>query len=278
MALMESQLAQRGANVVVVSRNPEKCAATVEQIKEQTGNQTVDYLVADLSSQDQIRHLVSQFHQKYDRLDVLLNNAGEMFLSRRQSQDGIEMTWALNHLNYFMLTNLLLETLVASGEPGNASRIVNVASAAHRGARIEFNDLQGESRYSGMRAYGQSKLANVLFTYELDRRLRRAGIHDRVSVNALHPGFVSTNLMGDNSWLVRLGARLIYLFAGKSPEEGAETSVYLASSPDVEDVSGKYFVDGQPVRTDSLSYDESIAERLWELSVEMTGVNAEISP
>lgn len=271
------QLAQRGASVVIVSRNPKKCIAAVEQIKDHTGNQQVDYLVADLSSQDQIRHLVSVFHQSYNRLDVLLNNAGGIFLSRRESEDVIEMTWALNHLNYFMLTNLLLDTLVASGEPGNASRIVNVASAAHRGARIKFDDLQAENRYSGMQAYGQSKLANVLFTYELDRRLAKAGVDDRVSVNALHPGFVSTNLVGDNSWLVRLAMRFIYFFAGKRPEQGAETSVYLASSPEVEGVSGKYFVDCEPVQTAPLSYDENIAERLWEVSAEMTGLEAEIS-
>lgn len=270
-------LAQRGANVLVVSRNSKKCNATVEQIKDQTGNQKVDYLVADLSSQNQIRHLVNQFHQSYDRLDVLVNNAGGIFLNRRESEDGIEMTWALNHLNYFMLTNLLLETLVASGEPGNASRIVNVASAAHRGARIKFDDLQGENRYSGMQAYGQSKLANVFFTYELDRRLQRAGVDDRICVNALHPGFVSTNLIGDNNWLVRAGARLVYFFAGKSPEEGAETSIYLASSPEVEGVSGMYFVDSEPVQTAPLSYDENVARRLWEVSAEMTGLEAAIN-
>lgn len=271
------ELAQRGARVVIVSRNPEKCTATVEEIRRKSGNRNVDYLVADLSSQDQIRHLINQFHQRYDRLDVLVNNAGGIFLRRRESVDGIEMTWALNHLNYFLLTNLLLETLIASGEPGSASRIVNVSSGAHRGARINFDDLQGEDRYSGMEAYGQSKLANVLFTYQLDHRLEMADVGDRVSVNALHPGFVSTNLVGDNSWLIRLAMRFIYFFAGKSPEEGAQTSIYLASSPEVEGIAGKYFVDCEPVQTSLLSYDENIAERLWQVSLEMTGLETEIS-
>jgi len=270
-------LAQRGARVVLVSRNAEKCAATMEQIKKQTGNAQVDYLAADLSAQAEIPDLVQRFHQRYDRLDVLINNAGGFFLSRRESVDGIEMTFALNHLNYFLLTNLLLDTLIASGKPGAASRIINVSSDAHRGSRINFNDLQMKRRYSGMEAYGQSKLANVLFTYELDRRLAAAGVKEKVTANALHPGFVRTNLAGDNGPLVRIIMRLVYVIAGRSPEQGAETTVYLASSPEVEGISGKYFVDCEPVKTDPASYDEETAKRLWEVSAQMVDLKPEIT-
>lgn len=268
-------LAQRGARVILVSRSAEKCTATMEQIKEQTGNDQVDYLAADLSAQAEIRDLVQRFYQRYDRLDVLINNAGGFFLSRRESVDGIEMTVALNHLNYFLLTNLLLDTLIASGETGAASRIINVSSDAHRGSRINFNDLHMKRRYSGMEAYGRSKLANVLFTYELDRRLAAGRVREKVTVNALHPGFVRTNLAGDNGPLARIIMRLVYLIAGRSPERGAETSVYLASSREVEGVSGKYFVDCEPVKTDPVSHDEETAKRLWQVSARMVDLKRE---
>lgn len=185
------------------------------------------------------------------------------------------MTFALNHLNYFLLTNLLLDTLVASGEAGSASRIVIVSSDAHRGSRINFNDLQMRRRYSGMAAYGRSKLANVLFTYELDRRLAAAGMQEKATANALHPGFVRTNLAGDNGPIVRFIMSLVYAIAGRSPEQGAETSVYLASSPEVEGISGKYFVDCEPVKTDPVSYDEESARRLWEVSARMVNLEGE---
>jgi NAD(P)-dependent dehydrogenase (short-subunit alcohol dehydrogenase family) len=267
-------LAERGAEVIVVSRNPQRCANTVTGIRQQTGNERVNYLVADLSSQGQIRDLVKRFHQRYHRLNVLVNNAGGFFLTRRESPDGIEMTWALNHLSYFLLTNLLLDVLIDSGTPGDASRVVNVASASHRGAHIDFDDLQKKRCYRGMRAYGQSKLGNVLFSYELARRLEQAGYSERLTANCLHPGFVATSLAGDNGWLVRLFLPLLRFF-GRTPEEGAQTSIYLATSPEVEGVTGKYFVDCKPVRSDPVSYDQTIAGRLWEISAEMTGLKGD---
>jgi len=194
---------------------------------------------------------------------VLVNNAGAFFLRRQESADGVEMTFALNHLNYFLLTYLLLDRLKASAP----ARIVNVASDSHRGALINFNDLQGKRGYNGFQAYGQSKLANVLFTYELARRLEGA----QVTANALHPGFVATNIGKNNGLLARLVMPIAQLNAIR-PEEGARTGVYLASSPDVEGVSGTYFTREKPVQSDPASYDLQAARQLWEISAEMTGL------
>ena len=256
-------LAQQGATVIVVGRNPEKGAATVARIQQETGNSSVEFMQADLSVQAQIRRLAQEFKNRYPRLDVLVNNAGGFFMKRQLSADGIEMTFALNHLSVFLLTNLLLDTLRASAP----ARIVNVSSDAHRNARINLEDLQWQQKYRGIGAYGQSKLAVVLFTYELARRLEGT----EVTVNALHPGFVATNIGKNNGWLVRLFAPLMKLMA-LSPEEGAQTSIYLASSPEVAGVTGNYFDKKEPVRSAPASYDEAAAQRLWEISVEMTGL------
>jgi NAD(P)-dependent dehydrogenase (short-subunit alcohol dehydrogenase family) len=257
------ELARQGAEVIVVSRNEDRCLNTVEKIKRETQIPEVSYLVADLSSQEEIRSLVDGFQSQYDTLDVLVNNAGAFFWERRESVDGIEMTFALNHLNYFLLTNLLLDTLKASAP----ARIINVSSDAHRGQEMDFEDLQGEEGYQHFKAYRQSKLANVLFTYELDRRLAGTG----VTVNAVHPGFVSTNFARQGSSLVRFLMPVLHLFA-LSPEKGAETSIYLASSPEVAGVSGKYFTKKEPVSSSPASYDQEAAKRLWDISAEMTGL------
>jgi NAD(P)-dependent dehydrogenase (short-subunit alcohol dehydrogenase family) len=257
------ELARSGARVIIVGRSPERCAATLGRIRGQTGATAVESLVADLSSQDQVRRLADEVRERCDRLDVLVNNAGGMFLDRRETVDGIELTLALNHLSYFLLTNRLLPLLKASAP----SRIVNVASDAHKGCSIDFDDIQGRRRYTGWRAYKQSKLANILFTYELARRLEGTG----VTANTLHPGFVRTNFFKDfTGWvgfITKLGASLVAI----GPEEGARTSVYLASSPDVDGVSGQYFVRSRPVRSSPQSHDRAAAERLWRLSEELTG-------
>lgn len=257
-------LASEGTTVVVLGRNLKKTIATVEEIQRGTDNPRVDYLLADLSSQAEIRRLVEEFKQSYDRLDVLVNNAGEFNLWRHESVDGIEMTFAVNHLGYFLLTNLLLDVIKESAP----ARIINVASGSHWGTSMDFDDLEGERRYRGGHAYGQSKLANVLFTYELASRLKGAG----VTVNALHPGFVATNIGANLGWYVRLLKPLMNLFA-LSIEKGAQTCIYLATSPAVESVSGKYFVECEPVPSSPLSYDEETAKRLWQVSAEMTGLN-----
>ncbi len=256
-----TELARQGAGVVLIGRNPQRCQVAVDDIRRQTGNDQVDYIVADLSSLEQIRRAASEFVARYPRLDVLVNNAGAFFWKRQESVDGIEMTLALNHLSYFLLTNLLLDVIKASAP----ARIINVSSDAHRGGSINFDDLQSRRRYAGFRVYAQSKLANVLFTYELARRLKGSD----VTCNALHPGFVATNFAKNNGFLFRLFMPLAQLGA-LSPEEGARTSIYLASSPEVEGVSGKYFVREQAVPSAPLSYDEQIARRLWDVSLELT--------
>ncbi|MBP7998461.1 MAG: SDR family oxidoreductase [Chloroflexi bacterium] len=255
------ELAKMGARVVMVCRDKERGAAAQQAIIAQTGNRQVDLLLADLSSQQAIRQLVKTIQQKYNRLDVLVNNAGAMFASRRVSVDGLEMTFALNHMNYFLLTALLLDMLKASAP----SRIVNVSSDAHQGAQLNFADLQNEKRFMGFRVYGQSKLANIYFTYELARRLEGTG----VTVNALHPGFVATNFAKNNGWLYRVGMFLMRPFA-MNDQQGAATQIYLASSPEVEGITGKYFARKKAVASSNVSYDIAAAQKLWQASEELS--------
>ena len=254
-------LARQGATLIVVARNPERGAATVSRIQQETGNSAVELMVADLSAQAQVRQLANEIQQRFARLHVLVNNAGALFARRQLSADGLEMTFALNHLAYFLLTNLLLDPLKAA----DSARIVNVSSEAHRRARLDFSDLQGQHRYTGWRAYSRSKLANVLFTYELARRLAGTGI----VTNALHPGFVATNFGRNNRSVTAVLFRILQL-AAISPEEGAQTIIYLASSPAVKGVTGEYFVKQQAVRSSQVSYDSAAAERLWQVSAELT--------
>lgn len=254
------ELARKGATVFIAGRDPQRCADTVARIKTEGGNAQVEFIVADLSTQAGVRKLAGEFKQRSPRLDVLINNAGAIFMSRQLSPEGIEMTWALNHLSYFLLTQLLLDTIKSSAP----ARVVNVSSDAHESGKIHFADLQGEHSYRGFGAYAQSKLANVLFTYELARRLNGAG----VTTNALHPGFVSSGFGKNNSLPVRLGMSVAHWFA-RTPTQGAQTSLYLASSHEVQDVTGKYFVDCKPVASSPASYDLETAQRLWETSERM---------
>ena len=254
-------LANMGASVVMVGRDRGRGEAALAEIKERSPNASVDLLLADLSSQEDIRRLAGEFKEAYPRLDVLINNAGVIRSKRVTTADGIEMTFAVNHLAYFLLTNLLLDALKASAP----SRIVNVASGEQRNGSIDFDDLQGEKGYKGAKAYSQSKLATVLFTYELARRLEGTG----VSANCLHPGVVGTNLGSGVSGVFGFTVRALTPLM-KSPEKGAETSVYLASSPEVEGLSGRYFVKKAEVRSSDLSYDERLARRLWEVSADLT--------
>ncbi len=258
------QLARRGATVIVAGRSVEKSAAAVAQIKAKTGSAAVEYMLADLSSQKEVRGLAQQFKSKYSRLDVLVNNAGGLWMLRQETVDGIEMTFAVNHLGYFLLTHLLLDTLIASAP----ARIVNVSSALHRQAQMNFDDLQGKRSYNPLNAYNQSKLANVLFTYELARRLDGTG----VTANALHPGGVRTNLVARNGGLFKWFVQPLFNLQAISVEQGARTSVYLASSPEVEGITGKYFGKCQEWRSSPDSYDEAAQKRLWQVSAEMTGM------
>jgi retinol dehydrogenase 12 len=258
-------LARAGADVVIIGRIPDKTAAVAKQMQEEGGQ--VEYLVGDLCAQSEVRRLADEFHQGHNRLDVLINNAGAFFMKRQTSREGIEMTFALNHLAYFLLTNLLLDLLIASAP----SRIVNVSSGAHSAGRLNLDDVSNPHSYSGWAAYSQSKLANVYFTYELERRLEGTG----VTVNALHPGFVATNFGRSNGGIFKPLFRLFQIGA-ISPEEGAKTSIYLASSPEVDGLTGKYFYKSKPVPSSPVSYDIDMARRLWDLSEELTRVTEKV--
>jgi len=256
-------LAKQGVNIVMVGRDKERTSQAVELVKTQTGNRSVSYLLADLSSIQEVRRLAQEFKDKYPALDVLLNNAGAVLLRRKVSVDGYEMTLALNHLNYFLLTQLLLDMLKAAP----AGRIVNVASRAHYRGHVNFEDLQSQHGYNGMRVYSMSKLMNVLFTYELARRLDGTN----ATANCLHPGFVASNFGGNNGWIARIAMR--FMTGRISVEEGAKCPIFLASSPDVQGVSGKYFnYDTQETRSSEESYDQNIARRLWDVSEELVAI------
>jgi NAD(P)-dependent dehydrogenase (short-subunit alcohol dehydrogenase family) len=258
-------IARTGARVVIIGRNKEKCEQVLEEIRLTTGNQNLDSLVADLFSIAEIRRAADEFKSKYDRLDVLVNNAGAIFDKRETTVDGLEKTFALNHISYFLLTNLLLDTIKQS----TPARIVSVSSIAHQFAgKIDFDDLQFERKgYSSMTAYGQSKLMNILFTYELARRLKGTN----VTANCLHPGGVASNFADNTGGLLKLAAWFFKNTFAISSEKGAETSVYLAASPEVEGISGKYFDNKKQKLSSKISYDESLQKRLWEKSEEIVG-------
>jgi retinol dehydrogenase-12 len=244
------ELARLGAHVVVVGRNADKTRGVVEELRAQTGAQ-VDSLLADLSSLKSVRSLGVEAREKYPRLDVLVNNAGALNPKRELTTDGYERTFATNHLAYFVLANELLPALPEGG------RIVNVSSDAHRSGRLDFDDLMAERGYSGWRQYGKSKLANLYFTRELARRV----VDRHITVNALHPGFVASEFLSKEGlwgWL----KPFLYLFAFDIPG-GARTSVYLASSPEVEGVTGKYFSKCRERKPRSYALDDEAAARLW---------------
>jgi retinol dehydrogenase-12 len=261
-------LAQMGAMVIAVGRSPEKCATTIDQIKQETGSAAVEFMVADLSSQPEIRQLVQQFKSQHQHLHVLVNNAGAWINRRRESVDSIEMTFALNHLGHFLLTNLLIDTLKASAP----ARIINISSHGHIRGEINFDDLQFRRKYNGMQAYRQSKLANVLFTYELAPRLSGTG----VTVNAVNPGLVATRFGFNNLGFIPDGIvnALIRLYGwiGISSEQGAQTAIYLATSSEVAEITGKYFEKQKAVPSSQASYDEEANRQLWKISVDMTGL------
>jgi NAD(P)-dependent dehydrogenase (short-subunit alcohol dehydrogenase family) len=258
------RLSQWGAAVVLMGRDVKRGLAAVDRIQKECGNGNSEFIRVDLAAQQEIRQFVEEFKKRYDRLDILVNNAGTTLLTRRMSVDGYEMTFVVNHLSHFLLTNLLIDVLKTSAP----SRVINVSSGSHRRASINFDDLHSQSGYRIMRAYGQSKLANILFTYELARQLEGTG----VTANALHPGFVLTNLGRDNGWLIHRIIRLAMRMKGISPEEGAQTILYLAASPEVEGVTGKYFYKMKPVKSSPKSYDPEASRRLWEISEKLTGL------
>lgn len=257
-------LATMGANVAITGRHAARAEATAREIRAVTGAQ-VDVLVADLTSQSEVRRLATEALQRLPQIDVLVNNVGGYWNTRHVTADGLERTFAVNHLASFLLTNLLLDRM----KDNVSARVVTVASHAHTQGRIDFDDLQGERSYSGARAYNQSKLANVLFTHELARRLRGSG----VTANALHPGVVSTAFGAeDPGHTQRLLVPLVRPFM-RSPQRGAATSIHVASAPELEGVTGGYFANRAPKRSASHSYDQALAGRLWRHSADLVGLD-----
>jgi len=255
-------LAKLRATVVMVCRDRERGEAAQREIKQKSCNDRVELMICDLASQNSIRQFADEFKRRYDRLDVLVNNAGVVLRERSMTEDGLESTFAINQLGYFLLTNLLLDVLKKSAP----SRIVNVASTAHKYGKLDINAWPAGRDYSAFGAYANSKLANVLFTYELARRLEGTG----VTANCLHPGGVGTNLFRGLPKFLQALIKLVAI----SPERGARTSIYLASSPEVEGVTGKYFARRRQQRSSEASSNEEAAQRLWEMSAELTGLNA----
>jgi len=264
------KLAELGAVVVMVCRSKERGEKAMAEVKRRSRSDSVELLLADLASLDSVRALAKEFQEKHDTLHVLVNNAGVARVRRSSTVDGFETTFQVDYLSHFLLTNLLLETLKKSAP----SRIINVSSASHYGGHLDFDDLQMKKGYGVMKAYSRAKLAQVLFTYELSRRLKGTG----VTVNCLHPGAVATNMwgrpMGPFSFLAKI-SRLFLI----SPEKGAETPVYLASSPEVEGASGKYYDEKRSKESSTESYDVASAQRLWKESEKMAGLpNASVVP
>ncbi len=251
------ELARMGATVVMVCRNQAKGEAAQAEIKTATGNNKVDLILADLSSLAEVRRVAEEFKQKYTQLHVLIHNAGGANSTRKLTLDGFEATFAANYLAPFVLTEQLLDVLKASAP----ARIVNVSSMVHTSGKIDFADLQGEKKYSTWKAYSQAKLALILFTYELARQLQGTN----VTINALHPGVIASNFDQGLGGFARFGWKLIAPFIS-SVEQGAQTTLYLATSPEVEGVSGKYFASKKEKKSSPLSYNEIVRQRLWQES------------
>ena len=250
-------LAELGAKVIIVGRNPEKSAIVLAELRSISGNENIDLLMADLAVMQEVRDLAEQVISRYDRIDVLLNNAGGYFTKHEITSDGLEMTFALNHMSYFLLTNKLMELLKYSAP----ARIVNVSSDAHYSVDIEFENLNGEQEYKAWKAYQKSKLANVLFTYELLKK-----VPGNITVNCLHPGFVATNFGHNNGGFFGPVLKIAQRISAIDPEEGAKTSIFLCSAPEVKGVSGKYFYKCQPKTSSRESRNMDTGKRLWQIS------------
>lgn len=258
------ELARMGASVHLVGRDPARLEEAITSIRATSGDAKLHAYQADLSRQSEVRRLAAELKAALPRIDALINNAGALFMKRQESADGIELTWALNHLAYFLLTNLLLDTVKAA--PG--ARIVNVSSAAHVAGRIAWDDIDLKNgRYAGFRAYAQSKMANIMFTFALARRLEGTG----VTANAVHPGGVATGFAKNNGGVYRILMSTLARPFMRTPAQGAQTSIYVASAPDVQGISGKYFADRKPVEPDSAAKVEADQERLWSVSLAQTG-------
>ena len=266
-------LAKSGSNIIIICRNQEKAEAAVKSIKAKSQNNNVDYILADLSSQKSIRDACKYVHKMFDRLDVLVNNAGTWLSKLEYTEDNFEKQFAVNHLAYFLMTYELLPLLRKAED----ARIICVGSDSHFHGKMHFDDISLSKRYHGLRAYAQSKLANVLFTYELDRKLKSKNL-ENISINCLQPGLVKTDIGLKHTISLHGIAWRIRRLGGVTPAKGAETSIFLASSDDVKGVSGKYWDKCQTKPSSDRSYSEADADRLWEMSMEMCGIKHYISP
>ncbi len=266
-AVTALELARLGSLVVLHGKDARRLEWMRLKILEEVPEAKLDSLQADLADLEQVRAMAQAFLARYARLDVLLNNAGAFFYTRQTSAQGYEKTFAVNHLSHFLLTHLLLPVLQDTAQRYAEARIVNVSSGAHKGMRLDFADLQMQKGYKSWVAYGRSKLANLYFTFELARRLEGSG----VNANALHPGFVATEIGVNRNPLIALVKKFINL-RGIRVEEGAQTSIYLASSPEVRGVSGKYFYQCREARVDPVALERDAAQRLWQVSLELVGL------
>ena len=258
------ELSRMGATIIMVCRNEEKAKNALEEIKKDTKNDKIDLFIADLEKPETIKSMAQRFKEKYNQLDVLVNNAGLILLKHQLNEQGIERTLAINHIGHFILTGLLLDLLKASAP----SRIINISSGGHTMAKLNFDDLMLEKKFSPTRAYGNSKLANLLFTYELAKRLEGSD----VTVNAVHPGWVRSNFGQPDS---NKSVKLLYMFSFPfmiSPTKGARTSIYLASSPEVEGITGKYYAKCKSKKSSKISYNLGVQKKLWEISEQLTGI------
>ncbi len=258
------ELARTGAAVVMLCRSKSRGEAALAEVRASSGNKSVELMLCDLGSQKSIRDFCNEFKKTHQRLDALVNNAGAILLNRQLTEDGYELQFGVNHLGHFLLTNELLDLLISSAP----SRIVNVASGAHKIGKIHFEDVSLSKNYTVWRAYAQAKLANILFTYELAEHLKDTG----VTVNCLHPGAVATNMGVDrDTGFGKLITGMLKPFF-LTPEQGAETAIYLATSNDVAGITGKYFYRKRPIPSSKRSYDKSAAKKLWDMSEDMTGL------
>lgn len=261
-------IAKKGAKLIMVCRSKERGQEALDDVVKLSGNENVELMLADMSSQKSILEFTKSFKEKYDRIDVLLNNAGLIVGERKITEDGFESTFATNHMGYFLTTKWLMDIIKES----KSARIVNVASEAHRAGDISFfNDINCEKGYNSMRVYGQSKLYNIIFTYELDKRLKADGVTN-VTANCLHPGVIASNFGSSGGTLMKFAVKLARPFL-QTNDQGAETQIYLSTSPDVEGISGKYFDKKRPVKSSRISYDEKLWEKLWEISENSIKIN-----
>ncbi len=265
------ELAKMGAEVIIVGRNEAKTRGVLSQLIADSGNDNLHMLLGDLSSMAATRRVAAEYRENHQRLDVLLNNAGAAFSTYQTSDEGYELTFALNHFSYYLLSNLLLDIIEATAHEQGEARIINVSSNAHSAAGsdgLRLSDTRDGRRFKAFPAYGASKLANILFTYELARRTEGSNI----TVNAVHPGLVNTSFGDNMSGIMRPFFKLMKTVAGRTPMKGAETLIYLASSPEVAGISGKYWSDKKQRRSSEISYSRAQQTALWQFSAEATGV------